>query len=60
MKKISKQLKTSRKEEKAEAGKPKKEFKIEVVKVGKLEERTGGLQICRSYECQQCKCPPPT
>ncbi len=53
MKKISKQRKSSRKEEKVEAGKPKKEFKIEIVKVGKLEEKTGGTECM--YECA----PPP-
>ncbi len=53
MKKISKKLKSSRKEEKVETKKPKKEFKIEVVKVGKLEENTGGARCM--YECA----PPP-
>ncbi len=54
MKKTGKERKSSRKEEKVEVGKPKKEFKIEIVKVGKLEEKTAGPSPdckCRCYEC---------
>ncbi len=51
MKRIKKELKKRGKEEKVEAEKPKKEFKIEIVKVGKLEENTTGVIKC-SYECQ--------
>ncbi len=48
MKRIKKNVKTSgKKEEKVVTDKPKKEFKIEIVKVGKLEENTAQL-----YECQ--------
>ncbi len=50
MKRIKKDVKTSgEKEEKVVTDKPKKEFKIEIVKVGKLEENTKGIVV---YECQ--------
>ena len=48
MKKVDKELKTNRKEEKVKAEKLKKEFKIEIVKVGKLEENTAGAK-CGCY-----------
>jgi hypothetical protein len=54
VKKISKKRKSSRKEENVEVEKPKKEFKIEVVKVGKLDEKTGG----RCPNCYECFAPP--
>ena len=52
MKKVDKELKTNRKEEKVKAEKQKKEFKIEIVKVGKLEENTSGNHS--HYECGDC------
>ncbi len=48
MKKKDEEIKSKRKEEKADSDKPKKEFKIEIVKVGKLEENTAGRPV---YEC---------
>ncbi len=57
MKRINKEPKASRKEEKLEVKKPKKEFNIEIVKVGKLEDKTAGGP-CR-YECIIPKCGPP-
>ncbi len=51
MKKINKEPKASRKEEKVEVKKPKKEFKIEIVKVGKLDENTTGPLPPKCYDC---------
>ena len=52
MKSIKKELEKSKKQEKAKAEKPKKEFKIEIVKVGKLEENTAGDVACKcGYGC---------
>ncbi len=51
MKRIKKNLKTSGKEEKVPTEKPKKEFKIEIIKVGRLEENTEGTQ-CVVYLCE--------
>ena len=52
MKSIKKELEKSKKQEKAKAEKPKKEFKIEIVKVGKLEENTAGVGKCKcGYGC---------
>ena len=42
MKSIKKELEKSKKEEKVKAEKLKKEFNIEIVKVGKLEDKTKG------------------
>jgi hypothetical protein len=53
VKKIDKDHKTNKKEEKVDTKKLKKEFNIEIVKVGKLEERTAGLPQCKS-ECYGC------
>ncbi len=53
MKRIKKNVKPSgKKEEKVVTDKTKKEFKIEIVKVGKLEENTAGvIQKCNCYNC---------
>jgi hypothetical protein len=58
VKRISKELKASRKLEKVEAEKPKKQFKIEIVKVGKLADNTagGGSCPCECYCPCACKC----
>jgi hypothetical protein len=56
VKRLSKELKASRKLEKVGAENPKKEFKIEIVRVGKLEENTAKFK-CNCYECA-CMCPP--
>ena len=42
MKSIKKELEKGKKEEKVKAEKLKKEFKIEIVKVGKLQDKTEG------------------
>ena len=53
MKSIKKELEKGRKEEKVKAEKLKKEFNIEIVKVGKLQDKTeGNKQTC--YECGDC------
>jgi len=46
--KKDKEINSKSKEGKVELEKPKKEFKIEIVKVGKLEENTAGTPV---YEC---------
>jgi hypothetical protein len=51
MKRINKEPKAIRKEEKVDVRKPKKEFKIEIVKVGKLDENTAGPLPPCGYEC---------
>ncbi|MCI0454181.1 MAG: tail fiber domain-containing protein [Candidatus Dadabacteria bacterium] len=51
MKRINKEPKASRKEEKVELKKPKKEFRIEIVKVGKLDESTTGRPPQKCYDC---------
>ena len=48
MNKKDKEINSKSKEGKVELEKPKKEFKIEIVKVGKLEENTAGKVV---YEC---------
>jgi len=49
MKKKDEKIKSKRKEKKADSDKRKKEFKIEIVKVGKLEENTAGRPV---YNCE--------
>ena len=49
MKKKDEKIKSKRKEKKADSDKRKKEFKIEIVKVGKLEENTAGIPV---YNCE--------
>lgn len=53
MKRKKEEIKSKRREKKIEAEKPKKEFNIEIVKVGKLEENTAGIgPPCKcGYEC---------
>ena len=51
MKSIKKEVEKRKEEEKVKAEKLKKEFKIEIVKVGKLEENTAGIEKCGCYEC---------
>ncbi len=58
MKKITKERKPSRKEDNVEAEKPKKEFKIEIVRVGKLDEKTAGAP-CECYCESGVGGPPP-
>ena len=54
MKSIKKELEKSKKEEKVKAEKPKKEFKIEIIKVGKLEDKTeGAVPVCK-VQCYEC------
>jgi hypothetical protein len=51
MKRKKEEVKSKRGEKKLETEKPKKEFKIKIEKVGKLEENTAGLdQVC--YQCE--------
>ncbi len=52
MKRIKKDVKISgEKEEKVVTDKPKKEFKIEIVKIGKIEGTTTGCIIVTCYDC---------
>ena len=51
MKKKDNEINPKREEEKVEAEKPKKEFKIEIVKVGKLDENTAGSDLPPPYKC---------
>jgi len=49
-KKIEELKQPKRSERQVKKEKAKKEFKIEIVKVGKLEDKTAGAK-CRCYEC---------
>jgi hypothetical protein len=53
MKSKDEEITTNRKEKKVETKKAKKEFKIEIIKVGKLDENTTGvpMPVCR-YDCR--------
>ncbi|HZX14811.1 MAG TPA: tail fiber domain-containing protein [Thermodesulfobacteriota bacterium] len=50
MNKKDKEINSKSKEGKVELEKPKKEFKIEIVKIGKLEEKTAG-PVPPPYDC---------
>ena len=53
MKRKHAEIKVNKEEEKVKAEKPKKEFKIEIVKVGKLDENTAGAPPCVcGYDCE--------